>query len=159
MVPFEGFQGLMFLEINVLDLWIPNPTCVIYWYPSEIVWWHVEPSWGLHVFEMTLATCNLMNKRFKGGSLFEGGVLAMDGHVTRNVLKKRQIFIEGKPVITRAFPGSPNSMAPKEVCQVFEQCWVGLHCDQNIPNSPIDSSTRKLCVVKQIVIHNHPPIL
>jgi hypothetical protein len=23
-----------------------------------------------------------------------------------------------------------------EVCQVFEQCcWVGLHCDQNIPNT------------------------
>jgi hypothetical protein len=48
------------------------PNYVIYWYPIEIVRWHVEPSWGLHVFEMTLATCNLMNKRFKGGSLFEG---------------------------------------------------------------------------------------
>lgn len=35
----------------------------------------------------------------------------MDGHVTRNVLKKRQIFIERKPVITRAFPSSLNSMA------------------------------------------------
>ncbi len=40
-----------------------------------------------------------------------GDVHAIDGHVTRNLLKKRQIFIERKPVITRAFPSSLNSMA------------------------------------------------